>query len=96
MTHSINDFREVFLSGKPLIDLRAPCEFVLGAFPSATNLPLMTDEQRHLVGLCYKEKGQQKAIELGHELLDSKARQLLVNSWKSFADGHANDCYMYY
>lgn len=95
MTQLIKDFRAIFLSGKPLIDLRAPCEFALGAFPSATSLPLMTDQQRHLVGLCYKEKGQQKAIELGHELLDSRARQQLVNAWKKYADFHANDCYMY-
>ena len=36
------DFTDLFLNNTPLIDLRAAIEFSQGAFPSATNLPLMT------------------------------------------------------
>ncbi len=59
------NYRELFLNDTPMIDLRAPIEFSQGAFPSAVSLPLMTDEERTLVGTCYKEQGQQKAIILG-------------------------------
>ena len=52
-----------------MIDVRAPVEFVSGALPSATNLPLMNDDERHQVGIRYKNNGQQSAIELGHQLI---------------------------
>ena len=59
------DYRSLLLSGTRLLDVRAPVEYEKGAFPESVNLPLMTDEERHLVGLRYKEQGQQSAIELG-------------------------------
>ena len=52
-----------------MIDVRAPIEFQAGALPFATNLPLMADDERHQVGICYKEQGQKEAIALGHELV---------------------------
>jgi tRNA 2-selenouridine synthase len=91
----INDYQTMFLSDVPLIDLRAPCEFTNGAFPCSTSLPLMSDHQRHLVGLCYKEQGQQKAIELGHSLVNGEDKRLLVDSWIEFAQGQPNGCYFY-
>ena len=41
------------------MDTRSPGEFAEGAFPHTVNLPLMDDEQRAQVGLCYKQQGQQ-------------------------------------
>jgi len=50
------DFASVLLSGVPLLDVRdPPLTFGQGAFPGAINLPLMNDEERHLVGLKYKK-----------------------------------------
>ena len=37
----IEDYAALFLQQRPLIDLRAPCEFAEGAFPTAISLPLM-------------------------------------------------------
>jgi tRNA 2-selenouridine synthase len=51
-----------------LIDVRSPVEIARGALPGAHALPLMTDEERHLVGLRYAEAGQDAAIALGYEL----------------------------
>ena len=45
----------------PFIDLRAPSEFAAGAVPGAVNLPLLTDEERHRIGLTYKTEGQAAA-----------------------------------
>ncbi|HCQ35909.1 MAG TPA: tRNA 2-selenouridine(34) synthase MnmH, partial [Alcanivorax sp.] len=53
----------------PLLDVRAPVEFAKGAFPTASNLPLLDDNERHRVGIRYKQQGQQAAIDLGNELV---------------------------
>ncbi len=54
---TIDDYRTLFLSDTPLLDVRAPVEFSKGAFPPSVNHPLMTDDERHLVGIRYKKAG---------------------------------------
>lgn len=51
-----------------LIDVRSPVEVERGALPGAHALPLMTDEERHRVGVRYAEAGQEAAIALGYQL----------------------------
>ncbi len=51
-----------------LLDVRSPVEASRGALPGAVMLPILTDEERHLVGIRYKEAGQYEAIKLGYEL----------------------------
>ena len=82
------DYAALLTGGVPLIDVRAPVEFAKGAFPMAVNLPLMTDEERHLVGIRYKEAGQDKAIERGAELVDGKPREERTEAWRRFAQAH--------
>jgi len=53
---------------RALIDVRSPVEVARGAMPGSRALPLMTDAERHAVGIRYKEAGQQAAIALGYEL----------------------------
>ena len=53
-----DNYLELFLNDTPMMDVRAPVEFEKGAFPNVLNLPLMNDEERHLVGTRYKESGQ--------------------------------------
>ena len=72
------------------MDVRAPVEFAKGAFPKSVNLPLMSDEERHLVGIRYKESGQDSAIELGAELLTPAIRAERVRLWRQFAKEHPN------
>lgn len=55
-----------------LLDVRSPKEFALGHIPGAINLPLLNDEERHLVGITYKEHGQQEAVKKGFELVGHK------------------------
>ncbi len=71
----------LFTRHRPLIDLRAPIEFAQGAFASAINLPLMSDEERAQVGLCYKEQGQSAAIALGHRLVSGALREARIEAW---------------
>ncbi|HIE54665.1 MAG TPA: tRNA 2-selenouridine(34) synthase MnmH, partial [Chromatiaceae bacterium] len=84
----ISDFRELFLQDRPLLDVRAPVEFADGAFPSARNLPLLTDRERHLIGIRYKESGQASATDLGRELIDGEPREQRVAHWKRFIEQH--------
>lgn len=75
------DYARIFLDDVPLIDLRAPIEFKEGAFPCATSLPLMTDDERAQVGTCFKRKGQAAAIELGHQLVGGAVRTERLEGW---------------
>ncbi len=84
----ISDFRKLFLKDTPLLDVRAPVEFSAGAFPYTENLPLLEDEERHLIGIRYKENGQEAAIELGRELIDGQPKVERTKAWKAFVDRH--------
>ena len=85
MRPDTQDYLSVLLSDIPLLDVRAPVEFAQGAFPGVINLPLMNDEERHRVGLQYKQKGQDAAIELGHALVAGDIKQSRVAQWVEFA-----------
>ncbi|MGZ3804247.1 MAG: tRNA 2-selenouridine(34) synthase MnmH [Pseudobdellovibrionaceae bacterium] len=77
------DFRDLFLTERPLIDVRAPVEFLQGSLPGAVNLPLMNDDERARVGLTYKAAGREKAISLGQELVSGEVREARLQSWMS-------------
>ncbi len=89
-----DDFRSIVLEQRPLIDVRAPVEFEKGAFPTSVNLPLMNDEERHLIGIRYKEAGNNEAVKLGHELIYGDLKAARVNAWKDFIAEHP-DAYLY-
>ena len=73
-----------------MLDLRAPVEFAKGAFPNATNIPLLSDSERELIGTCYKQQGQDKAIELGHEIVSGENKAQKINAWKSYFQSNPN------
>ena len=85
---TVADHRRVLREGLPLIDLRAPAEFALGAFPGAVNLPLLTDVERAAVGQRYKQCGQQAAIALGEELVSGDVRNARIDAWRNFVTAH--------
>lgn len=89
------NYRDIFLSGVPLLDLRAPCEFNKGSFPMATNLPLMTDIERQKVGTCYKRYGQDAAIKLGHQLVKGETRRQRLTDWLKFAKANPDNGYLF-
>ena len=88
------DYRALFLNDAPLMDVRAPAEFSQGAFPNASSLPLLSDDERAQVGICYKQRGQAAAIELGHTLVSGAARRARLAQWLAFARRHP-DGYLY-
>lgn len=80
------DYDQLLGEDIPLLDLRAPVEFIEGAFPRACNLPLMSDEERAKVGTCYKQQGQAAAIELGHQLVAGELRQQRLQGWLNWLE----------
>ena len=81
-----SDFRSIVLNNTALIDVRAPVEFTKGAFPFAKNFPLMTDDERHLVGIKYKQEGHDEALKLGHTLVNSEKKNTRIKAWTDFID----------
>ncbi|MDO8862747.1 tRNA 2-selenouridine(34) synthase MnmH [Haliea sp. E1-2-M8] len=87
-----SDYRQLFLAGTPFLDLRSPGEFAHGAFPTARNLPLLSNEERAQVGTCYKQQGQAAAIELGHRLVSGTEQERRLAAWSEFARSHPDGC----
>ncbi|QAX84427.1 tRNA 2-selenouridine(34) synthase MnmH [Pseudomonas sp. DTU12.3] len=94
MLRDCTDYRDIFLNDRPLMDARAPVEFDKGAFPGVINLPLMNDLERQKIGTCYKQHGQQAAIELGHQLVSGAVKAERIQAWADFARAHP-DGYLY-
>ena len=86
--------RSLFLKNVPLMDVRAPVEFEQGAFPNAVSHPLMNDQERHEVGIRYKQAGQDAAIKLGNKLVSGETKAQRIARWKRFAEQHP-DSYLY-
>lgn len=84
----VDDLRQLFLEDTPLMDVRAPVEFSEGAFPTARNHPLMIDQERHEVGIRYKQQGQDAAVEIGHELVSGDIKASRISAWQAFAQAH--------
>ena len=84
----ITDYEYLFLNDIPMMDVRAPVEYSQGAFPHTVNLPLMNDEERHDIGIRYKEQGQDEAIALGHELVSGDTKNARVSDWRQFTEHH--------
>lgn len=88
MSVDCSNYRDIFLNDRPMMDARAPIEFAKGAFPGAINLPLMNDLERQRVGTCYKNHGQQAALELGHQLVSGAIKAERLQAWADFARAH--------
>ncbi len=88
MRSDTNNYRQLFLQDAPLLDVRAPVEFSHGAFPTATNLPLLDDVQREQVGIRYKDAGQEEAIRLGLQIATPEFRAERLKAWIHFCEQH--------
>ncbi|MFA5713707.1 MAG: tRNA 2-selenouridine(34) synthase MnmH [Bacteroidales bacterium] len=78
----------------PIVDVRSPGEYGKAHIPGAFNLALFTDEERAKVGITYKQKGREKAVIEGLEIvgpklkefaqvaLSLKSKKLLLYCWR--------------
>ncbi|MDH5368910.1 MAG: tRNA 2-selenouridine(34) synthase MnmH [Gammaproteobacteria bacterium] len=81
-----DDYRSLFLSSTPLLDVRAPIEFNQGAFPLTENVPLINDAEREAIGKQYKHLGQDEAVKLGHKLVQGEVKSQRVEKWEQFVE----------
>jgi tRNA 2-selenouridine synthase len=78
--------QEVFPAGAgrsafTILDVRAPVEVARGALPHAINVPILDDQERHRVGVAYKEASQERAVALGYALT-AEAMPARVERWR--------------
>jgi tRNA 2-selenouridine synthase len=79
----------------PVIDVRAPKEFLQGHIPGAFNLPIFNDEERAAVGINYTQKSRDAALLKGLEIVGPKLKyfvqkaneltntgEILVHCWR--------------
>lgn len=86
----ISDFKSIVLNDIPLIDVRAPIEYEKGAFLNSINIPILNDEERRIIGICYKEKGNEEATKLGYNIVSGKIKEDRVSSWINFIKSNPN------
>lgn len=79
---------DLMLKGIPLLDVRAETEFAHGTLPNAVNLPILNDNERQQVGICYKNEGQAAAIKLGNKLISGTTKAKRVAKWQAFIEAH--------
>jgi tRNA 2-selenouridine synthase len=90
----LSSLDHLLASRGPFIDVRAPAEFLDGAVPGAVNLPLLSDDERHQVGLTYKEQGQAAAIAVGEALVSGAVKEARLKAWLDFIQTHP-DTWLY-
>lgn len=71
-----------------LIDVRAPIEFKQGHMPNSINLPILTDEERHRIGIVYKQQGNEAAVRVGHKLVSGSVRAERIARWLDACKDH--------
>jgi len=90
-----SNIRELLLSDVPLLDVRAPVEYEAGSIiPATINIPILNNEERHEIGICYKEHGQEAAIVLGNQLVTGTLKADRMKQWAEFARSNP-DGYLY-
>lgn len=82
------DFLSIFLQDIPLMDVRSPVEFAKGSFPTATNAPILDNQQYKMIGTCYKKEGPKAAVTLGHKLATGDIKAQRLEDWRSFIKKH--------
>jgi len=87
-TIDVNELATLFTADTPLIDVRAPAEFMQGALPGSVNLPILNNEERILVGTTYKHQGSEAAVLLGHKMISGKTKQDRLQQWLNFIQQH--------
>lgn len=66
----------------PIIDVRSPVEYHKGHINGAFNIPIFSNEERHEIGIIYKNLGRETAIEKGLGIVGPKMQRLAENAKK--------------
>lgn len=80
----VDEYRQILIDDVPVLDVRSASEFSTGAVPSATNIPILNDEEREKVGIAYKYEGADAAYALGMDLVSGSRKIERIEAWVSF------------
>ena len=70
-----------------IIDVRSEGEYLSGHIPGAVNIPILSDEERKIVGTSYKHNGSQTAVVKGLELSGPHLTERLKKGVKAIGNG---------
>lgn len=93
---TLKDYARLTNLEQTVIDVRAPIEFARGSLPNAINAPILYDDDRHVVGTCFKMRGQAAAVELGLKRVSGTVKAQRIASWLSIINNHPNAVLMCY
>lgn len=79
------DFASALRSDRKFLDVRSEGEFLEAAFEGVHNIPILSNDERHEVGLCYHQSGSEAAIQLGHRLVSGDVREKRLQAWIDFS-----------
>jgi tRNA 2-selenouridine synthase len=79
-------FAETLLESHLLVDVRTPLEYAEDHIPGAINVPLLSNEERVVIGTLYKQQGPHAARERGLELTARRFPEI-VRTIAQSADG---------
>ena len=77
---SVEAFLALRDSGRPMIDVRSPGEFDAGHIPGAQSLPLFSNEERAVVGTCYKQQTREAAMIEGMAFVGPRLLELVARA----------------
>lgn len=66
----------------PILDTRSEVEYAHAHVPNAVSFPLLTNEERTIVGTLYKQQGNEAAVVKGYELVGPKFHQFVLHAKK--------------
>lgn len=55
------------------VDVRSEKEYSVDNIPGSINIPILDDEERHIVGYTYKQVNKDEAIKIGYDILNKKS-----------------------
>ncbi len=73
----IDEFLGLLKGGAAGFDVRTPAEFEKGHIPGVLNLPLLSNEERVVVGTTYKQEGRHPAILAGLQAIGPRMHELV-------------------
>lgn len=78
----------------PLADVRSPLEYRAGHIRGAHNIPLFSDEERHIVGTLYKKNGMKAAFHQGLQFVGPKL-SLMMREFETLSLGNELKLYCF-
>lgn len=85
-----NVLNSLLVDDIPFLDVRAESEYLQGSLPTSVNFPILTDQERHEVGICYKRQGPDAATKLGHKLVAGEKRDQRIANWCEYLGAQPN------